>query len=69
MGRSAGIEVNDSRQEPLAYGLLSVVNHDLKNQILFLFVFVNPVGGYFYRPFLGIDFMAFAIFSEFLSAG
>lgn len=31
IGRSVGIEVNIYRQEPMAYGLLSIVNHDLKN--------------------------------------
>lgn len=41
MGRSVGIEVNIYRQEPMAYRLLSIVNHDLKNLISFLFLSIQ----------------------------
>lgn len=40
-GRSVGIEVNIYRQEPMAYRLLSIVNHDLKNLISFLFLSIQ----------------------------
>lgn len=58
MGRSVGIEVNIYRQEPMAY------REAWSEKLNFFFFFVNPVGGYFYPPFLGNDFMASAIVSE-----
>lgn len=57
MGRSVGIEVNIYRQGPMAY-------REAWSEKLNFFFFVNPVGGYFYRPFLENDFMASAIVSE-----